>query len=59
MFIFGCTGCCTRSCSSCGEQGLLFDVVPGLLTAVASLVAELRLEVCGLQYLWRMGLVAP
>ena len=28
---------------SCGEQGLLFAVMPRLLTAVASLVAELRL----------------
>ena len=32
--------CCTRAFSSCGEQGLLFVVVHGLLTAVASLVAE-------------------
>ena len=29
--------------SSCGERGLLFIVVRGLLIAVASLVAELRL----------------
>ena len=32
--------CCTRAFSSCNEQGLLFVVVHGLLTAVASLVAE-------------------
>ena len=32
--------CCTRAFSSCGERGLLFVAVRGLLTAVASLVAE-------------------
>ena len=32
--------CCARAFSSCGEQGLLFDVVHGLLIVVASLVAE-------------------
>ena len=32
--------CCARAFSSCGEQGLLFVAVHGLLTAVASLVAE-------------------
>ena len=32
--------CCVRAFSSCGEQGLLFAVVHGLLIAVASLVAE-------------------
>ena len=35
--------CCTRAFSSCGEQGLLFIAVRGLLTAVASLVVEHRL----------------
>ena len=30
--------CCARAFSSCGEQGLLYVVVCGLLTAVASLV---------------------
>ena len=35
--------------SSYGEQGLLFVVVRGLLTAVASLVADHGLYVCGLQ----------
>ena len=42
LFIFGCFGSlllCTAF-SSCSEQGLLFVAVRGLLTAVASLVAE-------------------
>ena len=32
--------CCTRAFSSCGEWGLLFVAVPGLLIAVAPLVEE-------------------
>ena len=32
--------CCARAFSSCGERGLLFVVVRGLLIAVASLVVE-------------------
>ena len=32
--------CCAWSFSSCGEQGLLFVAVRGLLIVVASLVAE-------------------
>ena len=32
--------CCVPAFSSCGKQGLLFIAVCGLLTAVASLVAE-------------------
>ena len=32
--------CCVRAFSYCGEQGLLFVAVRGLLIAVASLVAE-------------------
>ena len=32
--------CCVRAFSSCGEQGLLFVVVHGLLIAVVSLVVE-------------------
>ena len=32
--------CCAQAFSSCGERGLLFVVVCGLLIAVASLVAE-------------------
>ena len=35
--------CCARAFSSCSEQGLLFVVVRGLLTAVASLVTEHQL----------------
>ena len=33
-------GCCVQAFSSCGEQGLLFIAVRGLLIAVASLIAE-------------------
>ena len=44
LFTFGCT----RAFSSCGEQGLVFTVVLGLLIMVASLVAEDRLDECGL-----------
>ena len=32
--------CCVRAFSSCGEQGLLFVAVRGLLIAVAFLVAK-------------------
>ena len=32
--------CCAQAFSSCGEQGPLFVAAHGLLTAVASLVAE-------------------
>ena len=44
--------CCAGAFSSCSEQGLLFAAVRGLLTAVASLVAEhglsvRRLSSCG------------
>ena len=35
--------CWAWAFSSCGEQGLLFVVVRGRLTAVASLVVEHRL----------------
>ena len=41
--------CCTRTFSSCGEWGLLFLAVRGLLIAVASLVAEHGLYVRGFQ----------
>ena len=41
--------CCTQAFSSCGERGLLFVAVHGLLIAVASLVAEHRLWARGLQ----------
>ena len=47
LFIFGCNGslslglhCCVRAFSSCGERGLLFVAVRGLLIVVASLVEE-------------------
>ena len=39
--------CCARAFSSCGERGLLFVAVRGLLIAVASLVAEHGLESAG------------
>ena len=32
--------CCPRAFSSCGEQGVVFVAVRGLLIAVASLVVE-------------------
>ena len=32
--------CCAQAFSSCGERGLLFVMVRGLLIVVASLVAE-------------------
>ena len=35
--------CCMQAFSSCGERGLLFVVVRGLFTVVASLVVEHRL----------------
>ena len=35
--------CCARAFSSCGERGLLFVVVRGLLITVASLIVEHRL----------------
>ena len=41
--------CCSRAFSSCGKWGLVFIAVRGLLTAVASLVVEHRLQACGLQ----------
>ena len=36
--------CCAQAFSSCGERGLLFVAVHGLLIVVASLVAEHRLQ---------------
>ena len=36
--------CCAWAFSSCGERGLLFAAVSGLLIGVASLVAEHRLQ---------------
>ena len=46
LFIYGCIGSSLLHVgflSSCGEQGLLFLAVHGLLIAVASVVAEHRL----------------
>ena len=44
--------------SSYGEQGLLSSSGAGLLTVMASLVAEQGSRVLGLQQLWPMGLAA-
>ena len=46
LFVFWAASglpCCAWAFSNCGEQGLLFVAVRGLLIAVASLVAEHRL----------------
>ena len=45
LFIYLCLAvlglrCCARAFSSCGERGLLFVAVRGLLIAVASLILE-------------------
>ena len=42
LFILAALGlcCCARAFSSCGERGLLFIAVRGLLIVVASLVVE-------------------
>ena len=40
IYLFNLFRCCMQSFSGCGEQGLLFVAVRGLLIAVASLVAE-------------------
>ena len=47
--------CCARAFSSCGERGLLFLEVHGLLIAVASLIVEHRLQARGPQQLWLAG----
>ena len=39
--------CCAQAFPSCSELGLLFVTVRGLLTVVASLVAERGLSSCG------------
>ena len=49
--------CCTWAFSSCGQRGLLFIVVCGLLIVVAFLVAEHRLQTCKLQQLQHTGSV--
>ena len=59
FFFFGCLGfhCCAWAFSSCGERGLLFVVVRGLLIAVASFAAEHGFSSCCMwaQYLWLTG----
>ena len=42
LFVLAAMGlcCCPQAFSSCGERELVFVAVPGLLTAVASLVVE-------------------
>ena len=49
--------CCVRAFSSCSEWGPLSVEVHGPLIAVASLVAEHRLQVRRLQQLWCRALV--
>ena len=49
--------CCLRAFSSCGERGLLFVAVHGLLIAVVSLVTEHGLQARRLQQLWHVGSV--
>ena len=45
LFIFGCTGSLSlRPFPGCSEHGLLFVLVCELVNAVASLVAEHRLQ---------------
>ena len=39
--------CCAQAFSSCGEWRLLFTVVQGLLTVVASFIAEYTLQGLG------------
>ena len=43
--------------SSCGDPGLLFAAMRGLLIAVASLIAEHGLQARGIQKLWHTGSV--
>ena len=47
--------CCAQAFSSCSEQGLFFVAVHELPIAVASLIAEHRLQARGLQQLQHMG----
>ena len=47
--------CCLGALSSCGECGLLFIAVRGLLIDVASLAVVHRLQVRGLQELQSEG----
>ena len=60
FYFFGCPGlpCFAGAFSSLVEQGLLFIEVLRLLIAVFSLVAEHRLQACGLQQLQHIDSVA-
>ena len=49
--------CCARAFSICGMRGSLFAAVRVLLTVVASLVVEHKLQAYGLQQLWHTGSV--
>ena len=49
--------CCAWAFSSCGEQGLFFIAVRGLLIAVASLAVEHGLQAHGLRQLQHLGSV--
>ena len=53
--IFGCAGSSLLCERSCGEWGLLFVVVHGVLMAVVSLVAEHMFLAHRLQWLQRVG----
>ena len=44
IYLFRLLCCCARAFSSCGEWGLLFIAVRGLLIEVAFLVAEHGLQ---------------
>ena len=50
--------CCVQALSSCGEQGLPSSCMLTVIIVVASLVAERRLQMQGLQELYHMGLFA-
>ena len=50
--------CCAQAFSSCSKWGLVLVAVCGLLLVVVSLVAEHRLQACGLQKLQHTGSVA-
>ena len=51
--------CCSRTLSSCREQGLLFIAMHGPPTAVATPAAEHGLQARRPQQLQHMGSVAP
>ena len=54
--VFIATG---RLFSSCSERGCSLVAACGLLIALTSLLAEHRLQACGLQESWCRGLAAP